>query len=531
MSTSEIVLTQNETTTAMEVDQGLATDTIIIIIATLGGLIVVLSIILIIVYCRPKDTKHRARSTEWIGPQTNMSFESGFEDDPVYRASVEVGGRVNSAAYYSDVDEVAPEVTARVAISDPLSRESYAEVDISCPIPRPTSTATQNSDYENAAGIVYENCSSPTSPTTTDSNPPLPAKRSSTDKKSKQNMFREGTKAYHLYGNALQDYEIPRKHIQLLKRIGKGNFSTVHSGLAAQLPYSNEQNKQVAIKTLKSSASDSDKQEFLYEFEIMKLTNSLKHENITRLLASVTKSQPRMLILELMPLGNLRNFLRASRSQDVYYNLHGNSNCISERQLLQFAIDIANGMEGIAQLQLLHRDLAARNILVDTDLRCKISDFGFAKDILNKPEYKSKSVLRRARPVRWLAPESLIYFKHSILSDVWSYGIVLWEIVTLGNLPYPDMKVKDVQYALSQMYRMPCPTHCSPELYRIMAWCWEQNPTLRPCFHQLAGKMRKLLENATRIIDMQRIEDDDYIDVLPTDEAVVFMDYGTDTSC
>lgn len=138
--------------------------------------------------------------------------------------------------------------------------------------------------------------------------------------------------------------------------------------------------------------------------------------------------------------GNLRSFLRDTRSQTVYYNLHGNSRSMTERQLLKFACDIAHGMDGIASLQLLHRDLAARNILLDQNLTCKIADFGFAKDVLNKPQYRSKSVFQRPRPTRWLAPESLLHFKHSILSDVWSYGVVLWEIVTLGNLPYPKMK-------------------------------------------------------------------------------------------
>ncbi|KAF6040239.1 hypothetical protein EB796_001453 [Bugula neritina] len=223
-----------------------------------------------------------------------------------------------------------------------------------------------------------------------------------------------------------------------------------------------------------------------------------------------------MLVLELMPNDNLRNFLRATRSQDIYYNLHSNSNSLSERQLLQFGIDIASGMEGLADLQLLHRDLAARNVLLDSNLTCKIADFGFAKDILNKPEYRSKSILHRARPVRWLAPESLFYFKHSIMSDVWSYGIVLWEIVSLGNLPYPGMNVKEVPTQLSKGYRMQCPKHCSPDLYRVMSCCWEETPKSRPPFHQLVDKMRQLLDQATRLIDMGKIEDDDdYIEVLP----------------
>ena len=183
-------------------------------------------------------------------------------------------------------------------------------------------------------------------------------------------------------------------------RLGKGHFGYVYSAIAASLPYSTKRNQKVAVKTMKNSATDSDKQEFLYEYQIMKLTNTLKHPNITTLLGSVTKSQPCMIVLEMMNNGNLRSYLRATRSQEEYYNLHGNSSCLTERQLLQFAVDIASGMEGIASLQLLHRDLATRNILLDDNLTCKIADFGFAKDVLNKPEYKSKSVFQRPRPTR-----------------------------------------------------------------------------------------------------------------------------------
>ena len=270
--------------------------------------------------------------------------------------------------------------------------------------------------------------------------PPARPERKNIAKYANENLFRKGTKAYHVYQNAVHNYEMPSQEITMKDRLGKGHFGYVYSAIAASLPYSTKRNQKVAVKTMKNSATDSDKQEFLYEYQIMKLTNTLKHPNITTLLGSVTKSQPCMIVLEMMNNGNLRSYLRATRSQEEYYNLHGNSSCLTERQLLQFAVDIASGMEGIASLQLLHRDLATRNILLDDNLTCKIADFGFAKDVLNKPEYKSKSVFQRPRPTRWLAPESLIHFKHSILSDVWSYGIVLWEIVTLGNLPYPNMK-------------------------------------------------------------------------------------------
>jgi len=257
-------------------------------------------------------------------------------------------------------------------------------------------------------------------------------------------LFRSDTKAHEFYTKTITNYEMNRSQLQSVRMVGKGHFGCVYSGKASKVPNSRQRNLKVAIKTMKNSSPDSEKQEFLYEVEIMKLVTSLNHPNIIKLLGCVTKTQPYLIVLELMTNGNLQRFLRDTKTGDVYYNLHDDSDSITEQHLVKFALDISKGMEGIADLQLLHRDLACRNILIDQHLTCKVADFGFAKDVLNKPEYQSKSVFQRPRPTRWLPPESLFTFKHSIQSDVWSYGVVLWEIVTLGNLPYPQMSCKEV---------------------------------------------------------------------------------------
>lgn len=261
-------------------------------------------------------------------------------------------------------------------------------------------------------------------------------------------LFRSDTKAYAFYTKTITNYEMSRSSLQSAKIIGKGHFGCVYSGKASKLPNDKHRNVKVAIKTMKNSAPDSEKQEFLFELEIMRLVNSLNHPNIIKLLGCVTKTQPHLIVLELLTGGNLQKFLRDTKTQDIYYNLHGKSDSLNEQHLLRFALDIARGMEGIADLQLLHRDLACRNILIDENMTCKVADFGFAKDVINKPEYKSKSVFQRPRPTRWLPPESLFTFKHSIQSDVWSYGVVLWEIVTLGNLPYPHMSTREVRLTI-----------------------------------------------------------------------------------
>jgi len=263
------------------------------------------------------------------------------------------------------------------------------------------------------------------------------------------NIFKSDTQAAQFYNSTMRNYEMDVAGVLRKQQIGRGHFGCVYIGSATKLPTSKEKNVMVAIKTMKSSAPDSDKQEFLYELEIMKLVTSLNHPNIIRLLACVTRTEPNMILLELMPNGNLQKFLRDAKLGNRYYNLRGDDSALTGSHLLKFALDIARGMDGIASLQLLHRDLAARNILLDADLTCKVADFGFAKDVLKKPEYKSKSVFQRPRPTRWLSPESLFAFKHSIQSDVWSYGIVLWEIVTLGNLPYPQMETREVSPLLT----------------------------------------------------------------------------------
>ena len=470
-------------------------ETLYIIIGSLSGMTVVLVAILLVIFCARKKSKRLLNSSVKDSAVPGVINSRNVEEGYMPRVAAG-GGFVNEAAI--DPDDYIDMNNSGIPNHPPpmpgdhahIASGSYAEIDEndgrSAPRAAPRSSTSSNKsrpieelneDYINTEGVIYENYTTrvekqswrpvpappspappspappspaPQSPEAVEKEPPaLPRKRSSDSNMSSSNnnnnLFRRGTKAFKLYNNAPKNYEVSEKSLTLTHKLGKGHFGTVYEGVAAKLPYSDKTSVPVAVKTMKVSASDADKQEFLYEFEIMKLTNSLNHENIIKLLGTVTKRQPCMIVLELMPGGNLRNFLRASRCQDTYYNLHSNSNSLTERQLLQFAIDIANGMEGIADLQLLHRDLAARNILLDANLRCKISDFGFAKDILNKPEYKSKSVFHRARPVRWLPPESILYFKHNIMSDVWSYGIVLWEIVTLGNLPYPNMKVREVR--------------------------------------------------------------------------------------
>ncbi|XP_067931361.1 tyrosine kinase receptor Cad96Ca-like isoform X2 [Watersipora subatra] len=549
------------------------------LVSTLGALVVILSTVLIIIYCRRNFRAHRLAATDSM----NVKVVNAKPNPSSLRAmeSGDLNGLSNRGMSNSITNEEKTLSLGRLN-EQPQKSVTHAPVpglkDISLlqnqsPTRESLGIMMGGGDYLNdpspAIRVVppppAARCPSPPTPSLDDeldSFNPLEESTKSNDSMSTPNLprirprskglhntpllidskettlrratglFRSDTKAYAFYTKTITNYEMNRNQLQSNKLIGKGHFGCVYSGVASKLPNTKQRKTKVGIKTLKSSAPDSEKQEFLFELEIMKLVTSLNHPNIIKLLGCVTKTQPYLIVLELMTNGNLQKFLRDTKTKDVYYNLHGKSDSLNEQHLLKFALDIARGMDGIADLQLLHRDLACRNILVDEHLTCKVADFGFAKDVLNKPEYKSKSVFQRPRPTRWLPPESLFTFKHCIQSDVWSYGVVLWEIVTLGNLPYPHLSTREVMKVIAKGYRMPCPTHCSPDIYRVMAECWEESPSSRPKFKEIVTKIAELLAKATEMINMGRLYEDEYCDTLPPEEQEIHMEYAaSETLC
>lgn len=477
----------NNQTTIAAPDGNPITDSVYLlpIICGLGGIVLILSLVLIIICCRRKLRAHRLAKADSLNVKVvkassseglSGDIERGNNNSDNFSAVISNEektlsmGRRNEQPQKSVTHAPVPGLKD-ISVMKRLSSASDIMVgaddylnDVSpavrvvppppeskCPLP-PSNSSSHNSlnllnDVKdtNVALTTPElprirgRKKSPTSPLS----PSLLDDKQITLQRA-TGIFRSDTKAHEFYTKSIINYEMNRSHLQSAKLVGKGHFGCVYAGIAAKLPNTKERKLKVAIKTMKNSAPDSEKQEFLFELEIMKLVNSLNHPNIIKLLGCVTKSQPHLIVLELMTNGNLQKFLRDTKTKDVYYNLHGKSDSLNEQHLLRFALDIAKGMEGIADLQLLHRDLACRNVLIDENLTCKVADFGFAKDVLNKPEYTSKSVFQRPRPTRWLPPESLFTFKHSIQSDVWSFGVVLWEIVTLGNLPYTHLSTREV---------------------------------------------------------------------------------------
>ncbi|XP_039605406.1 tyrosine-protein kinase Blk isoform X2 [Polypterus senegalus] len=253
------------------------------------------------------------------------------------------------------------------------------------------------------------------------------------------------------------EWEIPRETLKMVKKLGAGQFGEVWMGL-----YKNRQ--KVAIKTLKEG--NMAPEAFLAEANIMK---TLQHNKLVRLYAVVTK-EPILIVTEFMSNGSLLDFLKTDQG-----------NRLQLSKLIDMSAQVAEGMAYIERKNYIHRDLRAANILVSETLTCKVADFGLARIIEN--EYTAQEGAKF--PIKWTAPEAINFGKFSIKSDVWSFGILLTEIVTYGRIPYPGMTNPEVIRYLDRRYRMPCPESCPKQLYEIMLICWNESPEERPTFEYL----------------------------------------------
>ncbi|XP_048417389.1 ephrin type-B receptor 2 isoform X2 [Stegostoma tigrinum] len=272
--------------------------------------------------------------------------------------------------------------------------------------------------------------------------------------------------------------EIDISTVKIEQVIGAGEFGEVCSGLL-KLPGKRE--IFVAIKTLKSGYTEKQRRDFLSEASIM---GQFDHPNVIHLEGVVTKSSPVMIITEFMENGSLDSFLRQNDGQFTVI------------QLVGMLRGIAAGMKYLADMSYVHRDLAARNILVNSNLVCKVSDFGlsrFLEDDTSDPTYTS--ALGGKIPIRWTAPEAIQYRKFTSASDVWSYGIVMWEVMSYGERPYWDMTNQDVINAIEQDYRLPPPMDCPTALHQLMLDCWQKERNNRPKFGQIVNTLDKLIRN------------------------------------
>nr|XP_002125218.1 tyrosine-protein kinase SRK2 [Ciona intestinalis] len=259
-------------------------------------------------------------------------------------------------------------------------------------------------------------------------------------------------------------WEIDRKSIELKNKLGEGQFGEVYEGLW-------NRTTKVAVKTLKLGSMD--KAEFLREAQLMK---KLRHQKLVQLYAVCSRSEPVYIITELMCNGALNSYLQ------------GKGKDLQIPTLIDMAAQIAAGMAYLETSNYIHRDLAARNILVGMNNICKVADFGLARVTQNEI-YETKEGTKF--PIKWTAPEAATMQQFTIKSDVWSFGILLTELVGKGRMPYPGMTNRETLEQVERGYRMPKLHGCPDQLYEIMLACWDRDREKRPSFETLQWKLEE----------------------------------------
>uniref|UniRef100_A0A670ZVZ5 Focal adhesion kinase 1 n=1 Tax=Pseudonaja textilis TaxID=8673 RepID=A0A670ZVZ5_PSETE len=269
-----------------------------------------------------------------------------------------------------------------------------------------------------------------------------------------------------------RDYEIQRERIELGRCIGEGQFGDVHQGV-----YVTPENPAmaVAIKTCKNCTSDSIREKFLQEALTMR---QFDHPHIVKLIGVITEN-PVWIIMELCTQGELRSFLQVRK-----YSLDLAS-------LILYAYQLSTALAYLESKRFVHRDIAARNVLVSSTDCVKLGDFGLSRYMEDSTYYKaSKGKL----PIKWMAPESINFRRFTSASDVWMFGVCMWEILMHGIKPFQGVKNNDVIGRIENGERLPMPPNCPPTLYSLMTKCWAYDPSRRPRFTELKAQLNTILE-------------------------------------
>ena len=299
--------------------------------------------------------------------------------------------------------------------------------------------------------------------------------------------------------------EYPRSQIVYIRDLGQGHFGIVVQAEATNIEEGKEKST-VAIKVLKEGASPQFKKEFFREASLM---CAFDHPNILKLLGVCIEMEPLCMIFEFMELGDLNDFLRKhspnnceGSSLSRLGNLKPGEAGLTTQQLVFIAIDIATGLEYLTQNHYVHRDLATRNCLVNSELRVKISDFGLSQDIYSTDYFRLGD--SELLPIRWMPPEAILYAKFTTQSDVWSYGIVLWEIFSFGVQPYFSLTNEEVVAHVRDGNVLNCPEKCPQEIYDLMLDCWAMNPSERPTAAELRMGLGRWSPNLSATLAQQQ---------------------------
>ncbi|XP_020615347.1 tyrosine kinase receptor Cad96Ca-like [Orbicella faveolata] len=303
------------------------------------------------------------------------------------------------------------------------------------------------------------------------------------------------------------EWEIAVDLLQLQEVIGKGAFGAVWKALLNK-PDGKPEKRTVAAKCFTPTSGEEGRRSLMREIELGKLLAEKPQPNIVEFIGCVTTQVHPMMIMEYLACGDLLGYLRKSRGiHDKYHLGQGSVPELEIYDLVLFAKQIAAGMVFLGSRGIIHRDLAARNVLLDDNFVCKVTDFGLAYQDF---KYGHGNAKKGCMPIKWTAPEILSgnVAELSTQSDVWSYGIVLYEIFTIGGIPYPGWSEGRVVQAVLNGYQMPKPDHIDDQLYDVMTRCWNLNPDFRLPFENLRKRMDTYLreETYTELVHMGKYD-------------------------
>ncbi|XP_061481449.1 inactive tyrosine-protein kinase 7 isoform X2 [Rhineura floridana] len=278
--------------------------------------------------------------------------------------------------------------------------------------------------------------------------------------------------------SASDKMHFPRSNLQTITTLGKGEFGEVFLAKAKGIE-DNETEVLVLVKSLQTR-DEQLQLDFRREFEMF---GKLNHSNVARLLGLCREAEPHFMVLEYVDLGDLKQFLRISRTKDEKLKPQP----ISTKQKVSFCCQVALGMEHLSNSRFVHKDLAARNCLVSAQRQVKISSLSLSKDVYSSEYYH----YHQARiPLRWMPPEAVLEDEFSTKSDVWSFGVFMWEIFTLGEMPYSKLGDEEVLSGLQPgKMKLPHPEGCPSKLYKVMQRCWAPSPKDRPSFSEIANML------------------------------------------